>query len=506
MRSPHSSDGSTRRPPESRARFVQRAARGGLLIAFSQVLLAVASYVVAAILARGLGPAFYGIYGVVYSFLLTMELIGRMGIPQATSRMVAQRGSRASRLEATGFTLCFLVSLGLFCVFWLAAPVLASVLNIGENGTWYFRVAALDIPFYGLFFVFSEILTGRRDYVGVTIGYTVYCLAKVIGVVLLWAIGPTVTNALLLNVAASLLGVCFMAYRVGAQSLRFRLAFWRPVLHLAVPIAVAITGTQLLNSVDLWALNAIGVDIADEVKGYYVAATTLARMPTIAAFVFTAVLIPSVSRAVGMGDPALVLDTVKGALRFLLLILVPGCVLIGVQAAPLMALLFSDPYAAGADLLRILIVGQGIFNTLFFALMSTLVAINAQMIGARIAVLAVPFALLCNALLVPPLGAVGAAVAALLPALGASAVALVLVWRRLGPVLEIRTLARIMLVSAIVGGIAQFLPTSGLLVLLELAVLGLAALGLAMLLRVFTLSDIRPLIPAKLSARLGLAS
>ncbi len=472
-------------------------------MALSQLLLTVAAYVVAATLARGLGPAAYGIYGIVYSLLLSLELMGRVGIPQATSRMIANRGSRASALEASGFTLSLAVSLALFGVFWLAAPWLADLFNTGANGTLYFRIAALDIPFYGVFFVLVGILTGRRDFIGLTIGYVIYAFTKVIGVIWLFAIGVTIVNGLLLNVAASILAVSFLGWRVGWPSLRLRRRFWRPILGLALPIAVGITGTQLLGVVDLWSLNAIGRDIADTVKGYYVAATTLARMPTICAFVFTTVVMPSIARAVGMGDQALVLATIRGAFRFLLLVLVPGCVLIAVEAAPLMALLFSEPYAAGAGYLRILVVGHGVFNTFFFALMSTTVAINAQHIGARIAILAVPFALFCNALLVPPLGADGAALAALAPSAAASIAALAVIWRRLGAVLEISVVLRIVLVGAVVGTIAHLLPTSGLLVLLELALLGFLSLCLAMLLRVLTIADIKPLLPARLSARPG---
>jgi len=477
-----------------------------VLIAFSQILISVSAYVVAAILARGLGPALYGVYGIVYSFLQSTELMARLGVPQAVARMVARRGSRASRLEASGFTISLFVSLGVFVVFWLAAPLLADLFNIEENGAWYFRIAALDIPFYGLFFILAEILGGRRDFVGKTVGYVIYCTTKVVGIILIYLLDPTVTGALLINVAASALAVLWLVWRVGWPSLRLRLAFFRPILGLALPIAVGITGTQLLGVMDLWSLNAIGVDIKDEVKGYYVAATTLARMPLVCAFVFTAVMLPSVSRAVGMGDPGLVLDTIKGALRFLLLILVPGCILIAVEAAPVLALLFSEPYAAGAPILQVLILAHGTFNTLLFALTATLVAIEAQRVSAAIALLSVPLALLCNALLVPVFGAMGAATAALIPAVSAVAAAAFMVHRRLGPPMELSTLGRILLATLIVAVIAHFLPTQGLLVLLELAVLGVGALGLASLMGVLTVADLRPFIPARLGAKLGLAS
>ena len=272
---------------------------------------------------------------------------------------------------------------------------------------------------------------------------------------------------------------------------------WRSRWHSA-PI-----GTQLLSAIDLWSLNAIGTEVADDVKGFYVAATMLARIPNLSAIVMTAVLIPSVGRATGMGDLALVQATIRGAIRFLAITLIPGCALLAIEAKPVMALLFSPEYGQGASLLQILVFAHGLFNTTFLTLIAILVAVNEPRRGAVIALAALPVALLGNWLLIPLLGAPGAALAALLAMMAAAAAATIVVWRRVGPILEPLVLAKTLLATAAVGLAAALIPSEGLMTLVELAGLGLAFLGLASLLGLITKADLAPFLPAKLGIRFG---
>ena len=484
--------------------LTRQAARGTALMSGAQLLLATSSYIVAVVLARGLGPADYGVYGIIYSFLLSVELIGRLGISQAVARLVAERESIDARLEGTGVTLVLAVNAIIFAAFWTGAGWLGEIFHIPENGRFLFRVAALDIPLYGTYFVLAEILGGRRDFLSESLGIALYSLAKVVGAAMLVAIGPTVVNALLLNVGASIVGVAWLAARVGRSALTFNLDARAPIIRLAIPVALGGIGTQLLSAIDLWSLNAIGTQLADQTKGFYVAATTLARLPNLIAFVMAAVLIPSIGRACAMGNPALVQAAVRGAIRFLAVMLVPSCALLAVEAEPIMALLFSPDYREGASLLRILVFAHGLFNTTFLTLIAILVAVNESRRGAAIALAILPVALLGNGLLIPLLGALGAALAALLATATAALAAGVVVRRRVGTLCEPLVLIKTLLASAAVCAVGALIPSSGLLTLVELAGLGVAFLGLASVLGLITAADLAPLLPTKLGVRFGL--
>lgn len=489
------------------ASLTEKAARGTLWHILAQGTVMVSAYVVAVVLARSLGPAAYGVYGLVYSVLMTVELVGRLGIPQAVSRMIAEEGGRTDRLEATGFGLAALVYLGLFAGFWLAAPQLATALGLeAGTGTRLFRIAALDIPFFGLFFMAIHVLNGHREFAKEAVANIVYAATKAAGIVLLAFLGATVEGALVVNVVGSAVGLALLFVLVGRVRFALDRGLARRILWLAVPVGLTGLGTQVTIGVDLWSLGLFGRGIPEEVRGWYVAALNIARMPNVLAFVMTAVLIPSLARALAGGEPDLARRTLAGALRFLALTLLPGCVLVAVEAEALLALLFSATYAPGGGLLRILIFGHGLFNTLFATATAVLIAVGAQRTAAVIALAAVPAAFAVNAVLVPLSGAEGAATAALLVPAAAAIAAAFAIRRRLGPIPDAALLLRALPVAAALGAIAWLVPATGPWLLVELAGLGPVLLLLAATTGLLGREDLAPFLPERHRARLGLAA
>ncbi len=440
--------------------------------------LMLAGYVIAVVLARELGPAMYGVYGIVYSVLLGTEQIGRLGVPQALSRCIAERGVASVELEATGSTLTALIYLVVFAAFWALAPQLASAFRV-EDGAALFRIAAIDIPFFGLYVVGAHILNGRRAFAAESVGVAVYAGAKVIGILLLLLIGVTIAGALIVNAAASVVALGYVAWRVGAPSLRPRLIAPGALLRVAVPIALFALGSQLLASLDLWALNALGSAVGEEVKGWYVAATNLARLPNAAAFVLSAVLIPSIARALAAHDVEAARRSTEGAVRFLAVVLLPAVAIAVAEAPEAMSLVFSDAYREGGPLLSLLAISHGLFYTVFVSLCVILIGAGREREAAVISVAVLPLAVLCNAALIAPLGARGAALAAIIAAAAGTLAAGLRVRRRVGPLLAPSLLIKIALASLGVWGLASLVNTEGLALLVEIG--ALAALYLAAL-------------------------
>ena len=65
-------------------------AHSGILLGVAQFWLAAAGYVVAVVLGRVLGPEAYGIYGIIYSLLLGIELVDDRDT-KAPARAAAER-------------------------------------------------------------------------------------------------------------------------------------------------------------------------------------------------------------------------------------------------------------------------------------------------------------------------------------------------------------------------------------------------------------------------------
>jgi O-antigen/teichoic acid export membrane protein len=475
-------------------------ARGAAMLMAAQLCLTASSYVVAVLLARWLGPADYGVYGIVYSVLLTVELIARLGIPQAVSKLIAEQPQGLPGLEATGVTLTLIVSLAVFVAFWFAAPPLAAAFHVRDGGH-LFRIAALDIPLYSMYVMTDHILNGRRRFGVESAGIVLYSLSKLVGILLLHGFGLSIAGALLVNALASAVALAFLLQRLGRSVLASTLRQWNPIFRLAVPVGVSLGGMQLLLSIDLWLLNVVGMGVPEEEKGLYVAALNLARMPNLLAFVMFAVLIPSIAHALATDDIASAQKSTRASMRFLTALLVPGCALVAVNARELMALLFSAPYADGAPLLVLLIFAQGLGYTMFNTLCGILIACDRQRAAAGIALGMLPAGVVVNVVLIGLWGAAGAAVAALSTLSTAGLLAGWFAERALGTLLPLSVLVRIIVASAPVVLLGGLIEAEDLALLLELGGLGLVYMALTIAFGLLTREDLKSLVPAPAKAR-----
>jgi O-antigen/teichoic acid export membrane protein len=127
-------------------------AQGTAILVISQSCYFVLGYVAVVLMAREFGPAAYGAYGVIMSVLVWLEESGRFAIPSATAKLVAETTMAGAALERTALTLNLALYGGLFVVMWTVAPWLEPRFGI-ENGAFLFRVAALDLPFFGAYTV-----------------------------------------------------------------------------------------------------------------------------------------------------------------------------------------------------------------------------------------------------------------------------------------------------------------------------------------------------------------
>ena len=472
----------------------RRAARGAASMFVAQLTLTLSSYVVALALARALGPELYGAYGIVYSFLLSVELIGRLGLPQAVTKLIADERTVAPQLEATGLTLAAIVYAAIFAGFWLAGPALGALFHVAD-GARLFRIAAIDIPFYGVYFMLINILTGRRSFHAAGLATIVYGLTKAAGILILVQIGPSIAGALVVNAIGSVVALAVVLPFVGRAPLRLTLARRRPIIRLAVPVALISLGTQTVISVDLWVLNAVGTAVDDAVKGLYVAAVNVARIPNFLAFVMSAVLVPTVAAALAAGDQEAARSYLGGAVRFMAIALLPGCTLIAINAAEVLTLLFSSDYAAGADLLAVLIFAHGLCYTMFLSLANVLVGAGRATTSARLSLGTLAVATALSVTLVLWAGAPGAAWAALIANAAGLVGATVVIGKAVGVPVRGAVLARVLLLTAVVGGASWWIEGRGVMLLVEFALLGVVYLALLPVAGLLARADVEAFLP-----------
>lgn len=446
----------------------RHAARGTVQLMIGRMILFAAGYLVTIILARGLGPIEYGIYGIILSLLVWIEQIGDLGLPEAAAKIIPEDKDRAPIIENTAQTLLLIVFLLLFVFSWLIAPALAGFFQV-PDGTNLFRLAIIDIPFTGVYFAYQGILSGRRNFRAISWGVAVYGLTKLVGISIALLLGLSVFAALTVNILGTVGALVFLAAQGSPKIFCLSFVHSGIILRLAFPIGLFLLASQLLANLDLWSLKIIGTEKA-EIIGMYVAALNVARVPALAFSSINGVILPSLSMALAQQDKAMTRRYVQGAGRFLCVTLLPACVLVALTADDLMILLFSNRYSEGASFLALQVFAFALFR-IAHAFSEMLIARGSPYLAAGAAFLHIPLALFLNFILIPHFGAMGASAALLLTASLLASVTGFLVLQRFGFLIERSTFFNVILATTLMGLVSSQIAASGAWLLLKYSIL-----------------------------------
>jgi O-antigen/teichoic acid export membrane protein len=447
-------------------RRTESLAAGGAQMVLARGCFYALGYVATVMLARGLGPIEYGVYGVVISVLVWVEQSAQFTVAPAVAKLVPE-GDPDGAVAGTALVLNTALFTVLLVAMWSSAPVLGRTLNVRDGAT-LLGLAALDLPFFGAYVVSQAISQGRREFRRTAVAQVVYSGTKAVGIGVLVAVHASVVGALVVNVLASAAGLVCLAPRTARTVGRWRRVAAGRLLRLAPWFALYMVGLQLLAHLDVWMLTSLRGDDPGVAVGTYVAARTVAIVPSVVLLGITDVLLPSISGALAAGDRVLAGRQVQAAMRFLTILIPPGVVLAFLTGEELMTLLLSRVYAPGAASLGVLTASGG-----FFALAALFgAALNAAgrtPIAAGALFLVAPFAVGVNVVLVPALGAIGAASAQLLTALLATILLGILVHRRFGAFVSAGTVLRAGVATVALAVVAWPFTVGGPLLLLYYA-------------------------------------
>ena len=440
------------------------AARGTVALVLGHGLYFVLGYLAVVLLARVLGPSGYGVYGVVMSVLVWLEQSGRSAIPSAATKLLAETPHGREELEKSALALNLGLHLVFFVILWSAAPWLEAWFGIA-NGTFLFRLAAVDLPLFGVYTALQATHQGHRRFVRLGLSQVMYALAKLGGILLIIGLGVSLHKALLVNVSSTLAGVVFLLSGTSLRSAGRWFVGVSPLVAIAAPMGLYSTSLLLISSLDLWTLQAISAASEAAIIGVFVAALNIARVPGFALSAVSAVLLPSVSKAVARGDVPLVKRYINQALRFFCILYLPICLGLMAQPEALMQWVYSNTFTGGGILLSILLVSQGLW-AVHAVLGSVLVAADQARKIAAVMGLSILPALPMFVIFVSLWGSLGAAVAgAVIPLFGVLIFATMLK-RQFGTFLDRRSTSNIGLAGTLMFLVYALLPRSeGMLIL-----------------------------------------
>jgi O-antigen/teichoic acid export membrane protein len=441
-------------------------ARGTIQLFLARGCFLASGYIISVLLARGLGPAEFGVYGFIMSVLVWVETLGSAGVPGATALLIPRHHEQAAVVEQSAQVLLVLLSFVLFALCWMLAPTFTRVFNLPQAVT-LFRLAILDLPFSGLYFAYQGMLNGHRRFGMLSAGMIAYSLTKAGGILVLYTLGLSVAGALLVNVLAT---VGVLVYLVSKSPPTVSWPVWtlmRPMVQLALPMGLFLVVSQVLVNLDLWSLQSLWTGPEDTV-GIYVAALNLARMLIIVPAVLSGVLFTSLSWALASQNDALAQHHIQSASRFACTVLFPICVVLATHAESVMELLYAGVYASGGVFLILQLVAF-VSRAFLDLYLHTLLATGKyyQCVGLLLALLAIAF--LGNLVLIPTYGALGAAIALLGVLVLGALVAAVRAYQRFGALIKGASLARIMAATALMALLGTQISFDGPGLLLELA-------------------------------------
>lgn len=376
-------------------------------------------------LARALGAEEYGIYSFAMSVAGVLVGLTALGLPTALTRYICEYEEKHQdgllRGALLSLPLTALLVGGLFAValYLSVAPLLDQPERAGV------QYAAILLPVL----VFEKI---RRQYARAR-GHAIRSILPdelirpaAMLIALLFASIVDASQALVLFGAVTLatsLGFFVPGWTAQLLTLRDTIAEFeqREWMITALPMALAGMSYILLSRTDVIMMGALA-DMKS--TGVYAAANRLAMLNQVVLSTITVVVTPLVTRAWHGGRPLEVQGHLSHARRWLIGFSGLLSVMLFVFAPTLLAL-FGDEYAAGASVLRILVIGQ--FANAVAGPVGTILSMSGkQKENASIMLMAALCNIALNSALIPRYGGEGAAAASMICMLLLN---LLLMWR-----------------------------------------------------------------------------
>ncbi len=164
-------------------------------------------------------------------------------------------------------------------------------------------------------------------------------------------------------------------------------------------------------------------------------------------------LLPSISRSTSINDSELTASYINRSMRYMLMLLVPGVLLISATSSNLISLVYSSEYIEAAHPLSVLVFGAT-FLTILTVLSTIIMGHGKPNVALKIALPLVAIDIALNTILIPRYGLMGAAWATTITALIGMIATAIYVFRSFKALVSIKSFIKICLASLAVYVIA----------------------------------------------------
>jgi O-antigen/teichoic acid export membrane protein len=395
---------------------------GTIRIFLAEAILFPTGLITAAFLTRELGPEGYGLLTLAATIVTWIEWCTSSIFFRTTIKFISEAKDWLP-IGATVLQQHVLISGAATCLLCFLAMPIAKLM--GESSlAIYLQLFALQILFFNAARAHRTILTGLGKYSEGAITGASRWIARMILMILLVKLGFSVTGAILGSVGAALVELIIARFYI-RPPLFYRSSF--PVNQLwnhAVPMTLYAFSMHLYNKQDLMLLKILG-GTAQE-AGVYGAAQNLALVPSIFALSFAPVLLSTLGQTRRNQEIEQAQKLSQRAMRLVLLIL-PFAAMTAGAAPGIVGLIFGSQFLPAGPLLAILIFAA--FAQLMISVATAiLTAADKPRWTFAITGPLLPLAIVGHWLLIPKMGAIGAAISTTLFATLGAIVAIICVY------------------------------------------------------------------------------
>jgi O-antigen/teichoic acid export membrane protein len=402
----------------------------------ADALLLPTGLVTAAYLSRRLGPAAYGVYALAATIVVWLEWSITALFARATFKMVGDAEDwRPVGATVTWAHLVAGVSAGALLA--LAAPAVAAFLRAPELGL-PLRVLSLDIPIACTATAHRNLLVGTGRYGARATASAARAVSRMLVAIALVAAGFGILGALVGIVVSSAAELAIARVVVRPSWRRDPRVGLRRLGEVAFPLLLFAASQRLLDKLDVLLLQRVTGSV--EQAGIYAAAQNLAIAPGLLASAVAALLMSMLGRLRRAGEDGEARALARGALRATLLLL-PLAALVAGGAPPIVRLVYGASFVGAIPIVACLVFAAT--GLLVLGVVSAILVVWDHPWDAVLALGPLVVAsVAAYAVVIPRLGALGAALVTTGVAVLAAAVAMAALHRRLGIALPFVTLAR----------------------------------------------------------------
>jgi stage V sporulation protein B len=394
--------------------------------------------------ARKLGPAAYGVFGIVLALLAIISQPLNIGLTQSVSKHVAEDHNRARTILYQGMKSQLILVVFLLFLFLSLSGTVADILKTPGLRN-YMILAAIVLPGFGIFTIMLGIFNGLRYFGREAFALGSYPLIRTLAAVIFVYLGYGVDGVIygfIIGISVSVI-LSMLLLKIPDQKVAFDV---RKLRSFAVPVFIIGLIMIVVPNIDL--LFVKGIVVEEKETGIYNSARVLARASYFFFLAIGQTIFPSVSESVTSRDQARTASYIAQGIRYFLMTALPVAFVVAAPGAEFLTMIFSRTYSGGGESFIVLMFGFTLL-TLFSVLTTILLAGNRT----RWALMACLFLLfvdvILNLLLVPRFQILGAAMATSLTSLLGVTVAGAMVWKAFHTFCERRSLLNIGIASGV---------------------------------------------------------